>query len=85
MPILFERICEMLTDNGIRISMTEKGDPYENAVAERVNGILRANGSTRNVLKVFRQQKNASTRSLSFTIHSDLMQLRLAYALGSGT
>ena len=32
-----------------------------------------ANGSTRNVLKVFRQQKNASTRSLSFTIHSDLM------------
>ena len=26
---------------GIRISMTEKGDPYENAIAERVNGILK--------------------------------------------
>ena len=23
------------------ISMTEKGDPYENAIAERVNGILK--------------------------------------------
>ena len=32
---------KLLTDNGIRISMTEKGDPYENAVAERGNGILK--------------------------------------------
>jgi transposase InsO family protein len=31
----------LLQDNGISISMTEKGDPYENAVAERVNGILK--------------------------------------------
>jgi putative transposase len=30
-----------LTDNGISISMTSKYDPYENAVAERVNGILK--------------------------------------------
>lgn len=27
--------------NNIRISMTEKGDPLENAIAERVNGILK--------------------------------------------
>lgn len=27
--------------NQITISMTEKGDPYENAIAERVNGILK--------------------------------------------
>ena len=27
---------------GIAISMTENGDPYENAIAERVNGILKA-------------------------------------------
>lgn len=32
---------ELLTKNGIRISMSEKGNPYENAVAERVNGILK--------------------------------------------
>lgn len=30
-----------LIQNGITISMTENGDPYENAIAERVNGILK--------------------------------------------
>jgi transposase InsO family protein len=29
------------TNNQIKISMTENGDPYENAMAERVNGILK--------------------------------------------
>jgi transposase InsO family protein len=33
---------QMLTSNDIAISMTENGDPYENALAERVNGILKA-------------------------------------------
>ncbi len=32
---------EKLMQNGIKISMTENGDPYENAIAERVNGILK--------------------------------------------
>ena len=32
---------KLLNDNHIKISMTEKGDPLENAVAERVNGILK--------------------------------------------
>jgi transposase InsO family protein len=32
---------DLLAMNGITISMTEKGDPYENAIAERVNGILK--------------------------------------------
>ena len=31
----------MLIDNQIDISMTEQYDPYENAVAERINGILK--------------------------------------------
>jgi putative transposase len=31
----------LLKTNDIRISMTENGDPYQNAVAERVNGILK--------------------------------------------
>lgn len=30
-----------LIENDIAISMTENGDPYENALAERVNGILK--------------------------------------------
>ena len=32
---------KLLVDNGIKISMTENGDPLENAIAERVNGILK--------------------------------------------
>jgi putative transposase len=30
-----------LLKNNIQISMTENGDPYENAIAERINGILK--------------------------------------------
>ncbi len=30
-----------LNDNNVKISMTENGDPYENAIAERINGILK--------------------------------------------
>lgn len=33
---------DLLRSNNIAISMTNKGDPYENAIAERVNGILKS-------------------------------------------
>lgn len=32
---------KILSDNGLQCSMTESYDPYQNAVAERVNGILK--------------------------------------------
>lgn len=32
---------DKLISNSINISMTQNGDPYENAIAERVNGILK--------------------------------------------
>jgi len=32
---------QRLKDNHINISMTRNGDPYENAIAERINGILK--------------------------------------------
>ena len=32
---------DLLTNGNIAVSMTENGDPYENAIAERVNGILK--------------------------------------------
>lgn len=35
------RYVNLLQDYNIRISMTENGDPLENAVAERINGILK--------------------------------------------
>lgn len=36
-----EAYVKLLQDNNILISMTENGDPLENAVAERMNGILK--------------------------------------------
>ncbi len=35
------KYVELLNQNDIKISMTENGDPLENALAERVNGILK--------------------------------------------
>ena len=31
----------LLNENNIKISMTENGDPLENAIAERINGIIK--------------------------------------------
>ena len=36
-----ENYVKLLQDKGIGISMTENGDPLENAIAERINGILK--------------------------------------------
>jgi transposase InsO family protein len=36
-----QHYVNLLQDNKIQISMTENGDPLENAVAERVNGIIK--------------------------------------------
>ena len=36
-----ESYVKLLQDKNIRISMTENGDPLENAIAERMNGILK--------------------------------------------
>ena len=36
-----KQYVEVLTAAGIAISMTQNGDPYENALAERVNGIIK--------------------------------------------
>ena len=36
-----QEYVNMLKQYCIQISMTDKGDPYENAIAERVNGILK--------------------------------------------
>lgn len=36
------KYVEMLKKNNIQISMTENGDPLENAIAKRLNGIIKA-------------------------------------------
>lgn len=35
------KYVDLLQNNKVKISMTENGDPYENAIAERINGILK--------------------------------------------
>jgi len=43
----------LLKDNNIKASMTEKYDPYENAIAERINGILKQEfGIARNIKNI---------------------------------
>ncbi len=37
----FTQYVNLLQENGMRISMTQGGDPRDNAIAERVNGILK--------------------------------------------
>jgi putative transposase len=41
----------LLIKSNIQISMTEKSDPYENPVAERVNGILKSELSIDRIFK----------------------------------
>ena len=36
------KYVDLLLENNIAISMTENGDPYENALAERINGIIKS-------------------------------------------
>jgi putative transposase len=36
-----QEYVKLLKERGIQISMTQNGDPYENAIAERINGILK--------------------------------------------
>lgn len=51
-----------LQENGILISMTERGDPYENAIAERVNGILKTEWLYQMTLTSERQAKESIDR-----------------------
>ena len=48
-----------LQERGILISMTENGDPYENAVAERVNGILKTEWLYQMTLDSYQQAQKA--------------------------
>ena len=51
-----------LLEYGILISMTENGDPYENAIAERVNGILKTEWLYHTKLKTESQARAAIDR-----------------------
>lgn len=55
----------ILSNARISISMTQKGDPYENAIAERVNGILKSEFGLSGVFKSFEQAEVLIAESIS--------------------
>ncbi len=67
---------KILTQNKFRISMTENGDPRENAIAERINGILKdewLNGLSFNTIEIARSQLNGIIRIYNeFRPHTSL-------------
>jgi putative transposase len=55
---------DCLKENGISISMTQNGDPYENAIAERVNGILKDEFGLSDKLEDLTMAKELTTQSI---------------------
>jgi transposase InsO family protein len=55
---------KILTDNNISISMTQSGSPYDNAIAERVNGILKDEFGLDHVFKTIDQLKKQTSESI---------------------
>lgn len=56
---------KLLQDNNIKISMTENGDPLENALAERVNGILKDEYLNDSQVKSVEEARKVLTRSVT--------------------
>ena len=55
----------VLIKNNVAISMTENGDPYENALAERMNGIIKAEFNLYNSQVGFEQTKLLIQKSIN--------------------
>ncbi|MDP2161771.1 MAG: IS3 family transposase [Flavobacterium sp.] len=55
---------DLLLKNNIGISMTENGDPYENALAERVNGIIKTEFNLYSSSLGFDQTGNQVSKSI---------------------
>lgn len=55
---------QRLRQAGVAISMTQHGDPYENAVAERVNGILKTDFRLNRVFTTFDEAARAVEQSI---------------------
>lgn len=60
---------QMLEHCKIEISMTEKGDPYENAIAERVNGILKSEFALENTFVNIDKARAAADKAVDIYNH----------------
>jgi len=55
---------KILNENNVSISMTQSGSPYDNAIAERVNGILKDEFGLDQVFKNLDQLKKQTSESI---------------------
>ena len=68
----------LLDSNGIQASMTEKYDPYENAIAERVNGVLKQEFDIDKYNVALSLKKKGSVKQLAYIINLDHTDLTYA-------
>lgn len=59
-----QQYVKLLLENNIAISMTENGDPYENALAERMNGIIKTEFNLYNTQLGFEQTGKLIEKSI---------------------
>jgi putative transposase len=59
-----QEYVSLLQSNGIDISMTQSGSPYENAIAERVNGILKTQMGLNATFKSYQQAVDAVSKAI---------------------
>lgn len=59
-----DQYVEELSANAVEISMTEKGDPYENAIAERVNGVLKQNFKLKRIFSSHGEAKEQVAKAI---------------------
>lgn len=63
-PSLNETAKNMESKNNIAVSMTENRDPYENALAERINGIIKTEFNLYSSTLGFEQTRNKISKSI---------------------
>jgi len=67
---------ELLKKNNLLISMTQEYDPYENAVAERVNGILKEEFGLHEIFENYQNLNKQVTQAITlynnFRIHMSI-------------
>lgn len=59
-----KKYIQLLQEGGAKISMSEKGNPYENAIAERVNGILKIEFLLDQAFKSFKHAQKATIEAI---------------------
>lgn len=59
-----QEYVNMLKNHGVRISMTHRGSPQENPIAERLNGILKDDYNLRKAFEAPEQAKEAVKKSI---------------------